>query len=88
MSLYDWICLLHTEKCPKKIEQDSFHDVEETESDNESNVDFYNRNNEVDFYQFLKDHPSCHSHHVTLLEVVTLSHTLLGSPQGVLVEQS
>ena len=53
MSLYDWICLSHIEKCPKKIEQDSFHDVlDETESDNEINVNSDNKNDEVIFHQF------------------------------------
>jgi len=69
VSLYDWICLSHIKKCPKKIEQDSFHDdLDETESDNEINVDSDNRNDEVNFHQFLKDHPLHHSHHVTLLD--------------------
>jgi hypothetical protein len=68
VSLYDRIHLSHIEKCPKKIEQDSFHDVEETETENESNMVFDNRNNEVNFHQFLKDHPLHHSHHVTLLD--------------------
>ena len=64
MSLYDWIRLSHIEKCPKKFKQNSFHDVvDETETDNESNVDFDNRNNEVNFHQFLKDHPLHHSQH-------------------------
>ena len=70
VSLYDWIRLSHIEKCPKKIQQNSFQDVDETESDDGNDVDSNDENNRVAFHRFLKEHPLHHSHHVRLLEDV------------------
>src|ERR1700683_5361741 len=70
VSLYDWICLSHIEKCPKKIEQNSFQDVAETESDDDNDVDSNDGNNQGTYHDFLKDHPLHPSHRVTLLDDV------------------
>src|SRR5882762_5085314 len=70
VSLYDWIRLSHIEKCPKKIQQNSFQDVDETESDDGNDVDSDDGSNRVAFHRFLKEHPLHHSHHVRLLEDV------------------
>jgi hypothetical protein len=70
VSLYDWICLSHIEKCPKEIEQNSSQDVDETESDDENDVESNDGNNSIAFHHFLKEHPLHHSHHVRLLDDV------------------
>src|SRR5882762_2169853 len=43
VSLYDWICLSHIEKCSKEIEQNSSQDVDETESDDENDVQWWQK---------------------------------------------
>ena len=69
MSLYDWIRLSHIEKCSKEIEQNLCDDdINRAESDDENNIDSEDKNDKVIFHHFLKDHPLCHSHHVTLLD--------------------
>ena len=70
VSLYDCIHLSHIEKRPKKIEQSSSPDVDETESDDKNDVDSNDGNNRVDFHRFLKKHPLHQSHHVRLLDDV------------------
>ena len=68
ISLYDWIRLSHVEKRPKENNQNSFDDVDNTESDDENNIDSEDENNIATFLCFLKDHPLHYSHHVTLLD--------------------
>jgi len=69
VSLYDWICLSYIEKYPKEIEWNLSHDnVDGTESDDENDVNYDNKKNELTFYKCLKDHPLHHSHNITLLD--------------------
>src|ERR1700676_5209955 len=70
VSLYDWICLSHIEKCPKKIQQNSFQDVDETECHDGNEGDSDDGSNRDAFHRFLKEHHLHHSHHVRLLEDV------------------
>ena len=64
----------HVEKRPEENNQNSFDDVDNTESDDENdiddenNIDSEDENNIATFLCFLKDHPLHYSHHVTLLD--------------------
>ena len=53
VSLYDWIRLSVIEKCPKgKEENSSPHDIVTTELIAESDADYDDGNNNVNFYHF------------------------------------